>query len=532
MSYISHFASTIILIMTLSLSSAAFAAGSIPNLEKTGVLPNIVFIWIDTLRADSLGSYGYTRNTSPNIDNLAKESVVFKNNFTPHTVTLSSFMSIITGLYPFSHGVLHIAKDKLSKKIKTLAEILKIHGYSTYWYGPDDPHLDPKVGFGRGFDFIGKFDKKLAVGRTKILKTIEQNKKNPFFLNFHSYHVHSPYIPSEKYKYRFTVHKDIGVLASLDEIIKSTLEKIQRGVLYKQGFTYKVFGPDLVKKMASADLFHSDHITSTIRVVEFLKTKNLHYKYDEIFNRVYESSISPAKKETIEYAKALYDAEILEFDTEIIGPVIEKLKELGIYDDTMIIICSDHGEEFGEHGGTGHGKSLYDEVARVPLIIKIPGSKKGIEINELSQTVDIMPTVLSLLNIPTPHHSQGISFSPLINSNGEFTPRKYIYGQMPYFKSIRSKIWKFHVFRGYQSLSWLSEEMETFIFGSKQLFNLQKDPKEQINLYSKEADIRDELKNLLNEWDSNLIKYQDNDYSFDQNIDAQTKEKIKKTGYW
>ncbi len=81
-------------------------------------MPNVIFIWIDTLRADSLGVYGYERDTSPNFDLLAKDSTLFMNHFTPHTVTLSSFMSIITGLCPFSHGVFHIAKDKLSPKLR------------------------------------------------------------------------------------------------------------------------------------------------------------------------------------------------------------------------------------------------------------------------------------------------------------------------------------------------------------------------------------------------------------------------------
>jgi arylsulfatase A-like enzyme len=97
-------------------------------------------VWIDTLRADHLSCYGYDRKTSPNIDSLALESVVFENNFTPHTVTISSFMAIFTSLYPGSHGEFHIAKDKLSPQVKTLAEILKMYGYSTIWFGPErDP---------------------------------------------------------------------------------------------------------------------------------------------------------------------------------------------------------------------------------------------------------------------------------------------------------------------------------------------------------------------------------------------------------
>ncbi|MBU0483613.1 MAG: sulfatase [Proteobacteria bacterium] len=521
-----------LLLIFLYLSSPKFCHGSTVEGLSPEEMPNIVFIWIDTLRADSLGCYGYQRDTSPNIDQLAKESTLFMNNFTPHTVTLSSFMSIITGLYPFSHGVLHIAKDILSPKIKTLAEILQMYGFATSWYGPNDPHLDNKVGFGRGFDYIDNFDNDLAVGRSKVLRAIERNKDQKFFLNFHSYHVHSPYIPSEKYIYQFTKHKDVGVLESFDAIEKATVEVIRQGVFNYQKYPYEILGPELLKEMAEADLFAHDYKITAVKIRRYLQRKNLEYKYDEIANKVYESRINPDNKENIAYLKALYDAGILEFDTEVIGPVINKLKELDLYDNTMIIICADHGEEFGEHGSSGHGMSLYQEVTWVPLIIKTAGRKEGSKIEELSQTVDIMPTILGLLKIKPPYHNQGIDFTPLINQTGDFTPRKYVYGQMPYFKAIRTKEWKLHVFHSFLAIPWLSESVRTTIFGKRELFNTENDPDEQNDRYAKEPKVRDELTTELEQWGKSLKNYQDTDYSFQPNIDKKTKDKIKKTGYW
>ena len=106
---------------------------------------NIVLVFIDTLRADHLSCYGYFRKTSPNIDQLAKGSFVFEQNFTPVTYTLPSFMSIITSLYPNSHAVLDVYKDKLSSRVKTLAQILQTYGYRTAWFAYlHDPQL--KIG--------------------------------------------------------------------------------------------------------------------------------------------------------------------------------------------------------------------------------------------------------------------------------------------------------------------------------------------------------------------------------------------------
>ncbi|MFH0782185.1 MAG: sulfatase [Pseudomonadota bacterium] len=527
---------TLAVILTILLQLFFFDhCQAMPEAESTHQeRPNIVFIWIDTLRADSLGCYGYQRDTSPHLDQLAKDSTLFLNNFTPHTVTLSSFMSIITGLYPFSHGVLDIAKDFLSPKVKTLAEILKMNGYTTFWYGPNgDPHLDPAVGFGRGFDVLGIFDNNnLSAGRAKILRVIEQHKNENFFINFHSYFVHAPYIPSAQYKYRFTKQKSVGLTESYEELEKATVEMIKKGVINKEKLSYTILGAELSEEMATANLFDPDYKIATRKVKSFLQSKNAIHMYDNIYNQVYELGIKPEDRENITYAKSLYDAGILEFDTEIIGPVIKKLKDLGLYENTMIIICADHGEEFGEHGGSGHGRSLYEEVTRVPLIIKTAGKTKAKIIRELSQTVDIMPTILGLLHINPPYHCQGINFAPLINETGPFVSRKYVYGQMPYYSSIRTDTWKIHIFKGYQSFSWLPVSVGTLIFGKKELFNLQADPGETNNLYYQQNDIRDELTTQLDVWEKGLKNYQDKDYSFKPNIDATTKEKIKKTGYW
>ena len=478
---------------------------------------NIIMIWIDALRADHLSCYGYDRKTSPNIDRLARESIVFENNFTPNTVTIASFMSIITSLYPASHGVLYVAKDKLSPRIKTLAQILEMYGYRTAWFGPERcPHLDPKIGFGRGFDTVGIFPKNLNRGRTILFDSIENNKNKKFFLNFHTYKVHDPYMPSVKYKNKFTKQKMKEVIESYDKLEKATVDAIKDGVLQKKGLAWKILGEELASELISRKVFKGDYASSRDNIIFFLHYKKKEYKWDDIRVQVYMSRINCDDISVMKHLEALYDATILEFDTEIVGPLITYLKELNLYDKTIIIICADHGDEFGEHGKLGHGETLYDEGIHVPLIIKVPWVKKGRRIQELTQTVDIMPTILDLLGIPIPYYAQGKSLLPLIKEKNTSPFREYVFGYLsPVELTIRSKEWKFTV-------CW---------DGTKELFHLQSDPGEQRNIYLEKRDIASRLESELRKWEASLSSYGE-ESSFLPHIDKATQEKIKKTGYW
>ncbi|MCP3927748.1 MAG: sulfatase [Bacteroidetes bacterium] len=502
-------------------------------------------MWIDTLRADSLGCYGYNRNTSPNIDLVANNSYLFMDHHTPHTVTLSSFMSIITGLYPFSHGVLDIAKDTLSSKVKTLAEILKMHGYSTSWFGPlDDPHLDPDVGFGRGFDKIDIFGtetystekeavfKGLRNGTRKVLKEIEMKKDQQFFINFHSYHVHAPYIPSEKYRHKFTKPKQLGIIDNYGKLDEVTVNKIKKAIESKKGEIYDILQPRPAAELERSQPFAENYEKSINNILHFLKEEEQLYKYETIYSKVYNNSLTIENQESRDYIRALYDAGIFEFDVKVIGPLIAKLKKLKIYDETMIIICSDHGEEFGEHGFLGHGYNLYKESTHVPLIIKLPYQKEGKKINAMSQTVDILPTILGLLNIAPPYYLQGKDFSSILQQKGSFIPREYIFGQMPYHRSVRNNEWKLQIFTGYNDLPNFSKEIRELSSGKKELFNMYRDPAEKHNEIQTHKTIADNLFNKLDQWTKSLPTFQDVESEFRPNVDKQTQERIKKTGYW
>jgi len=510
------------------------AAGPLRAAEKAPKNdgPNILYLWIDTLRADHLGCYGYQRETSPNIDRLASEGVVFENAYTPHTVTLSSFMSISTSLYPFSHGVLFVAKDRLSPQVKTLPEILKMYGYRNVWYGPQsDPHLAPEVGFGRGFDERHVFVNDLSVARQQLLDTLDSLKGEKFFLNVHTYHVHAPYTPGEEYRYRFTEHKELGLFESRAEIKKAALDSIREAVVDNRGEYREYLGDKAVNLLAESGVFNREEGNLPDKVRSLLAANNLVYKYDDIVDRTYGARLLPDNPEIMTYAGALYDAGILEFDREIVGPLVQKLKEMGVYDKTLIVIIADHGEEFGEHGGITHGKTLYEEVVHIPWVMKIPGLGPK-RIAALAESVDFMPTILGELGIPVPHIAQGYDFTPYLKGETRESPRKYVYGQMPRQISLRTGRWKIQFFHGSDNLPGMVDYLKRLMFSKKELFDLESDPREEHNLFNENPQKYNELFAIYQSWEDSLPRYQDTTYEFQPNIDKRTQEKIKKDGYW
>jgi len=485
---------------------------------------NVVLIFIDTLRADHLSCYGYHRKTSPNIDKLAKESFVFEQNFTPVTYTLPSFMSIITSLYPNSHGVLDICKDKLSPRVITLAQILKAYGYKTAWFGPDNPCLSAEVGFGLGVDdFSNAGDSQnLLESRKNIFSWLDKNKDKKFFLNFHTYKVHIPHFPSGKYKQRFTRIKNMdGVMEDKEEFQWRFIKQIiKKELLQNKKLTNEIIGEDFLNQLILAGMLNWDRD----QIVDFFfnsGSKERMEKFSALQTYAYWYRINFTDPAVNLYFQSLYDADILEYDEEVIGPVISRLKALNLYDKTIIIIFADHGEEFYEHKRYGHGGDLYDETTHVPLIIRVPWIKEDRRIKELTQTVDIMPTLLDLLEIPIPHQAQGKSLIDLMNNKKSLPLHEYVFGNTHGISSIRSKEW----------LLVLNQDGRPRL-KPKELYSLRSDPKEQKNVYYQNQDVALKLESELKKWEASLPSYKDQEYSFPPEIDEATRERIRKTGYW
>ena len=305
---------------------------------------NIVLITIDTLRADHLSCYGYDRKTSPNIDSIAKGGIRYTKAIATSSWTSPSIASIMTSLYPISHGVRHgftksgkaYNQELLHEKFDTLAEVLKNHGYTTFG-AVANVHMVEELGFGQGFDYYHceGFDKASKINKVVFSWKDKIKNANKFFLWVHYFD------PHHFYHAQFPWINDYA------------------GELW--------IGNSHLSKMNMSEL---------IKLIPTLKKR----------------------RNTLEYLISLYDSEINYVDYHV-GNLLYKL---GLDKNSLIIITSDHGEEFLDHGFLCHAHSLFQELIHVPLIIKLPLPSKASIIdvnNEPVSIIDILPTILGDIGI-------------------------------------------------------------------------------------------------------------------------------------
>ncbi len=324
----------------------------------------IILIVIDTLRADHLGCYGYKRNTSPNIDNLAKEGVLFKYAFSPSSFTIPSHASIFTSKYPSSHtiGFDQTFSGKLNKDVDiTLAEMLSSRDYVTAAF-VSSMVLRKDTNLNAGFNLyddimtsheLNRQEQLIRDGSETINRALEWAKENldkNFFLFVHFFDVHGPYVSPDPYNKVFVNDDFYNIPKYLNQIVSDDLP------------VGGIPGYQVLNTVRDGDG----------KLIDFEKD--------------------------IRYYIAQYDGGIRYCDNLIIT-MLNKIKELGVYDDSLVIICSDHGEALCENNVFFyHGLSVTLDQIAIPLIIKPHKSwniKRG-TVNTPVSTIDIMPTILSL----------------------------------------------------------------------------------------------------------------------------------------
>ena len=316
-------------------------------------MPNVLLVTIDACRPDHLSCYGYKRNTTPNIKKLANQSVLFTNAFSQSAWTTPAMISIFTSLYPFTHNVDYRGKH-LMENVVTLPKVLKKNGYAV-------PVLPRFVNIPNywylGFDVVK--DNKFTVSREEELpELIEEYKDQRFFIWYHYNGVHLPYNPPHPYDKMFLTDNDLKMMCE-----SKALSLIKNKVIIK-------------------------HNTVDFRAED---------KHPII---------------------ALYDAQLRQLD-DYIGHLVERMKFWDILENTIIIITADHGEELLDHGFVGHASTslnatLYDEIIRIPLIIRYPKKLRKKKINAHVQQIDLMPTIIELLGVSLPNNLHGNSLLPLI----------------------------------------------------------------------------------------------------------------------
>lgn len=509
----------LVLIFTYSPSHAF--SGEPLSLSSTYKDCNVILIIVDALRPDRLGCYGYTKKTSPNIDALARQGIVFRNAFSQIPTTLPSTVSIYTSLYPSSHGVKYIFKDKLPPQVYTLAEILDIYGYRTVWFGlMADPHSGSHPNVLKGFQ------EKSQLNFEDVFHWVRKHSKEPFFMTIHSYQVHDFFFPFSRFHNKFTLSMPKAMLTILDTIEKNNRERLQEELRSNPENIYKILGKEWVEAHKE-DLMQPFSRKSITRIFDSTEDKQSLNKFIIFWVDRYFDYIRGFDKKQLSDFLLLLDGSVFDLDTKV-GVLMENLRELNIDDKTIIIITADHGNEFYEHGKVGH-RGAYDESIRIPLIFYIPGFAKNKNVNtgsvqEFAQSIDIFPTILDLVNIPIPAQAQGISLVGLMEGKRGVLQNKYVFSQtIGDLLSIRSKHWK---------LILNQESLYRGIGPEAKLFYLKKDKYEKNNLIRIRPGVAEAMRKDLNSKLSSLTLYQNENSAFTPGLSEETKERIIKTGYW
>ncbi|MHC5209193.1 MAG: sulfatase [Planctomycetota bacterium] len=387
--------------------------------------PNVLLVTLDTTRADHLSCYGHERSTSPNLDRLATEGVLFRDVVNVSSWTLPSHASLLTGLYPRTHGAhydraggtdlglaveaehaTHFKVNALPEQAHTLAEVLRDAGWATCGIGAG-PWLKPAFGLAQGFEIYDSETDSLS-GRPAsevnalalpFLRRVDDER--PFFLFLNYFDPHDPYEPPPGYA----------------------------------------------------------------------------------------ASPHPLDR---------YDGEIRAMD-DALGEILGQLEELGVYDETWIVVITDHGESFGEHGTRGHGATLWEAELRGALVVKPPRSHaERFDPAASSQQVDVMPTLLSALGIEAPAPMDGRPFG---ERRGPAVAELF----------ENEKDVHYGVERRQRHLQAVYADGHKLILSSRAddpdtgLFDLRADPGETVDLRSARPDLVASMLSRLDEWGRELL---------------------------
>jgi arylsulfatase A-like enzyme len=461
------------------------------NPAPPGPAKNLLLIITDTLRADFLDCYGGPWGSSPIVNHLAASGGLFENNVAQSTWTLPATASILTGLYPSTHGAVATGLSLASAQ-PTLSEVLQRAGYRTAAF-TENAYIRPQFGFGRGFDYFWTYWLPWVFDSTALNRVVARLRLPRIdFTNKHAY-VTIPDIAGPE-----DVNWDAR--AATDAVLKWLRKDPDTpffAYVHYMG-PHSPYGPrDYLLEAESPET----------RLADYPRPMGGAFPLG--------GPAGQATSREIEEMKILYAADIRYVDYHI-GRIIEWLEETGKLTNTVIVFTSDHGEEFLEHGSWNHGSSAFNEVARVPFIVRDGKSvPPGVRITDLTRQIDLMPTVLDLLDLDCPPSIQGRSVRPLLEGIPLDPVSAYVevYPAEPVGSDISALV------RGRYKIVHVS-------FGDRSsvlLYDLESDPKESTNLAELSPALRDSL----------LVEMEKSDQiaRFNSPIDPERLKELRSLGY-
>jgi len=436
----------------------------------------IIYIDIDTTRADHLGCYGYNRNTSPNIDRIAEDGVKFTNYYCSDAPCLPSRTALFTGQFGIRNGAVNHGGTASQLRIEEnrsfrsnyekegLFGMLRHKGLYTCGITPFASRHSSwyfYCGFNEIYD-TGRYGNESAEEVTPIaLDWLDKNAaKDDWYLHINLWDPHTPYRTPDDFDNPF---KDDPIPNWISEEVLEQHKKLA--------------GPHCAQEIG----MYSDRVSD-----RFPK--------------------QPGRLDTLDDVKKLFDG----YDMGIryadlhVGKIINSLKEKGIYEDTAIIISTDHGENMGELGIYAEHATADDKTCRLPMIVKWPGGLKNHVDEKFHYNLDLIPTLAELLDIKPSNNWDGLSYAKSI-TKGENQGWDYlVLSQMAHVcqRSVRQDDWLY--IRTYHD--------GFHFFPKNMLFNLKDDPHEQYNLADSQPNIVNKMTTLLYDWHDEMMKknnYQD-----------------------
>ncbi len=466
---------------SLSAALAVFAAAVYPpsraNLDRLEHLapapqasaPNIILIVLDTVRADHLSVYGYPRDTTPGLRDFARGATLYRNAFATSDVTLTSHASLFTGLYGIEHGARLPEPAEASRagmghpladRFLTLAEILTGAGYVTAAISANSGYLGPAYNLNQGFAHYENLYPTLGFQPSYLLRE-----------------------PLRIIVSRFTAAADLSKAYSpAEDVTRRALTILDRIKAGRRPFFIFLNYMDA----------HWPYLPPAPYNRLFGDPNSKAFgNYGIVQNQVCSLQRSLTASER-EFLVSQYDGAIAYLDSQL-QILFRSLRERQVYDNSLIVITSDHGEALGERNFLGHPMSVYQDQLRVPLIIKYPQQKTSLVEDAPASLVDIMPTVLAILKLKSPERLSGRNLlDPESRAGrallGESYPLPIFVSLHPRFRRVDRAVieWPYKLIRG--------------TAGTRELYDLAGDPQEKRNLYDSHPATVETLDAELKRW--------------------------------
>lgn len=520
------------LIIYSFLPSASGLKAPYSNTEAKG-RPSVILITVDTLRADYVSGYGL--DITPRIKELSTDAVLFEKCFSPSPWTIPSHATLFTSLVPSSHGSTWIDQEEsseaifrpLGEDIKTLAEVLKENGYITAAFIANGILFSTSSGMNQGFDdyfdnphpyneglvlmpsFLGLLH--FRVNSNKLRRAIERIDSLFIKMANYIYDVNYRWFPLNYENIHLPTQK------GADNINHDVLKWIENNDNTPFFLFINYFEPH--EQYIPHEGFMSD-------IIRGYKGQINYKSFPRGYSCRFMNDPSILSSSDIEYLKALYIGEVRFVDHHI-GMLLNDLKKRGLYDDSLIILTSDHGESLGDHNLLNHGNFLYNELLHVPFLVKFPDNKYGgRRKTKLVGLIDVMPSLLKVIGIDSVKGMQGndnmfdFSFSSDADDRfiaGEvYRTKRFINCDKKFDRDLHSLI----------SSEWKIIEASN---GTRELYNMVKDPGELLSVDSENPEVFQYLIDRLQEYFSDKRREGGDDILEETKKDIM--EKLKALGY-